>query len=42
MFVSECLSGEYVGLEEIDNGIWSVHFAAMELGRYDEETQKLT
>lgn len=41
LFVSESLAGERVGLIEIADGIWSVHFASMELGRYDERTRKI-
>lgn len=35
-FVSEILVGETVGLEEIDEGLWSMYFARVLLGRYDE------
>jgi hypothetical protein len=31
--VSICCAGEYVGLEEIDNGIWNVCFGPVKLGR---------
>jgi putative transposase len=41
LFVSETLVGERVGLTEIDDGIWSVYYAKIELGRYDERTRKL-
>lgn len=37
-FVSEVLVGERVGLEEIDDGIWSLSFSFVELTRYDERT----
>jgi hypothetical protein len=30
-------AGEYVGLEEIDNGIWNVYFGPLKLGRLLEE-----
>jgi transposase InsO family protein len=39
--VSHVLSGEYVGLEEIDNGIWEVHFGPVRLGRLDERDSKI-
>jgi hypothetical protein len=29
--VSTCYTGEYVGLEEIDDGIWNVYFGALKL-----------
>lgn len=41
LFVSEALIGERVGLVEIDDGIWSLYFAMIELGRYDERTQEI-
>jgi putative transposase len=34
--VTTVLTGQYVGLQEIDDGIWSVHFGPIELGRLDE------
>jgi transposase InsO family protein len=39
--VSHVLGGEYVGLEEIDNGIWEVHFGPVRLGRLDERDSKI-
>jgi len=30
-------AGEYVGLEEIDNGIWNVYFGPVKLGRLIED-----
>lgn len=41
VFVSETLTGEYVGLEEIEDGIWSVYFYDVLLGRIDERDYKL-
>jgi len=29
-------SGDYVGLEEIDDGIWNVYFGPLKLGRLNE------
>lgn len=40
-FISEVLVGERVGLEEIDDGIWSLSFSFVELARYDERTKRL-
>jgi putative transposase len=34
--VSTVCAGEYVGLEEVDNGIWNVFFGALKLGRLHE------
>lgn len=31
--VSTVCIGEYVGIEEIDDGIWNVHFDPLKLGR---------
>ena len=41
IFVSEVLIGEFVGLEEVDDGIWSLHFGPLLLARFDEQTRKL-
>lgn len=35
--VSICCVGEYVGLEEIDDGVWDVWFGKLKLGRLLEE-----
>lgn len=35
-FVSQCLVGERIGLVEVDDGLWRVYFAALELGILDE------
>jgi putative transposase len=39
--VSHVLAGEYVGLEEIDDGIWSVYYGPLELGRLDERDMRI-
>ena len=36
LFIATALAGEYVALEEVDDGIWTVYFARMALARYDE------
>ena len=33
---SHVLAGEYVGLEEVEDGLWSVYFGPVLLGRFDE------
>lgn len=33
--------GEYVGLEEIDDGIWNVYFGPLKLGRLDERHMRI-
>lgn len=40
VFISQALAGELIGLEEVDDGVWSVNFAAFEVGRLDERTKK--
>lgn len=39
-FLSAVFRGEIVGLEEIDDGIWSVYFGPVLLGRLDEREGK--
>jgi putative transposase len=39
--VSTVCIGEYVGLEEIDNGIWTVYFGPLKLGRLDERHMRI-
>ena len=39
--VSHLLAGEYVGLEEVDNGLWNVYFGPVWLGRLDERTMQI-
>lgn len=36
LFLSEVLAGEQVGLEEVDDGVWSVFFYGLLLGRFHE------
>jgi len=36
IFVSHTLSGQVLGFEEIDDGIWSVYYGAVLLARFDE------
>lgn len=40
--ITTVLINEYVGFEEVDDGLWSVYYSTMELGRFDERTFKLT
>jgi putative transposase len=40
-FVSQAIKGEWIGLEEIDNGIWSVYFYDVLLARFDEQQMAL-
>ncbi len=39
--VSTVCIGEYVGLEEIDDGLWDVYFGALRLGRLHERQMRI-
>lgn len=39
-FTSKTLSGEFVGLEEIDDGIWTLYYGPVLLARFDEREMK--
>lgn len=39
--VSIVCAGEYVGLEEIDEGVWNVYFGALKLGRLHERHMRI-
>jgi len=39
--VTQTLAGEYVGLEEVDDGIWDVYFGPVQLGRLNERTLRI-
>jgi transposase InsO family protein len=39
--VSQVLSEEYVGIEEVDDEVWAVYFGPLLLGRFDETTLDL-
>ena len=41
LFVTTVLHGEPIGLEEVDDGIWSLHFGPLLLARFDERDQRL-
>jgi hypothetical protein len=41
LFVATALAGESVAFEEIDDGIWTLHFATVALARYDERHRLL-
>ena len=40
-FLSEVLRYEYVGLEEVDDGVWDIHLGPVILGRFDAPTRTL-
>ena len=39
--VSSTCVGEYVGLEEIDDGVWNVYFGPLKLGRLLERHMRI-
>jgi transposase InsO family protein len=39
IFISKCLGGEFIGMEQTDDRYWEVHFATFPLARFD--THKL-
>ena len=41
LFVSEALAGEHIAFEEVDDGIWTVRFATVVLGRFDERQHRI-
>jgi transposase InsO family protein len=41
LFVSAALVGEAVAFEEVDDGVWTVTFASVVLGRFDERHHRI-
>ncbi len=41
IFISEALVDEYIGLEETEDGVWSVYFYGVLLGRLSERDYKV-
>jgi transposase InsO family protein len=41
LFVSAALAGEAIAFEEVDDGIWTVTFATVILGRFDERHHRI-
>lgn len=41
LFLSQALGGEYIALEESDDGVWSLYFYSVLLARLDERDFKL-
>lgn len=39
--VSVVCIGEYVGFEEIDDGVWTVYFGPLKLGRFNERNMRI-
>jgi len=41
-FLSQALNGEYVGFEEVHDGLWNILYYTTLLGRFDERTHSIT
>lgn len=41
LFLSTVLRQQYVGLEEVDDGVWDVHFGPVIVARFDTRTRRL-
>jgi putative transposase len=42
IFLTEVLDGEHVAFEEVADGCWTLSFATVRLGRFDEHTRRIT
>jgi putative transposase len=41
VFVSQTLKEDYVGLEEVDDGVYDLYFCFYQIGRYELRTNKI-
>lgn len=41
LFIANALKQQYIGLEEIDDGTWSIYFGTVLLGRVDEREMRI-
>jgi putative transposase len=41
LFIAGPLRGEFIGLEEVDDGLWEILYFERSLGHYDERTKKV-
>ena len=41
-FLSQALNNEYIGLEQIADGLWNILYYETLLGRFDEHTHTIT
>ncbi len=39
--ISHALAGQYIGLQEVGDGLWSIHFEHLHLGHYDQRRHRL-
>lgn len=42
VYLTEVLGGEHVAFEEVEDGVWMLHFATIRLARFDVRTRTLT
>jgi len=42
LYVSQALSGQYVGLEPTEEAKWRLYFMSLELGQLDERKQRIS
>jgi len=41
LFISSALAGERIALEEVDDGLWTIHYAALAIGRLNERERRV-
>jgi putative transposase len=41
LFISQALKQQFIGLEEVDDGVWSIYFYDVLLGRLDEQAWRI-
>jgi transposase InsO family protein len=42
LYITQSLAGERIGITETGDGVWSIFFAHLEIGRYDERTKTIS
>lgn len=40
VYLSQALGGQRIGIKQVDEGVWSIHFLKYELGFYDDKSWK--
>jgi hypothetical protein len=41
-FLSQARNGEYVGFDEVPDGVWNIVYYTTLLGRFDERSHRIT
>ena len=41
LFIATPLAGEDIAFEEVDEGVWTIRFATLTLGRFDERRRQI-